>query len=251
MPAPAILHAQVVSVDAARGAVYVMLPSGQVPGSYPARVAHYGPADALRVKQAPLPQPGTWGLVAFPGGDTRNAVWLCSYYPSQVDARTHPTDPNVDYQAHYGGGYDLLDGAGSRTTEYPDGTTITVSPDGSPIAPTRHIVDSSETQQVVASAASDRLPTPAPPLHVVVKTAGGVTISVTPGQGVSIDLPAGQVVSLTQGGAAASDELVLASKLVSVFNAHTHPDAQGGSTGTPTAPMTAASVETQVVKVSG
>ena len=247
-----LVHAQVVSADADRGCVYVMLPSGAIPSAFPARMLHQGHADAVRIKQSPLPTKGTDGLVAILYGDTRNAIWMGSMITSGRDARTHPDDPDAEYTADHGGGYSLLNGDGQYTRMFPDGTTVSVTADGNPLVATRHTVDDTQTRQSVAYSATDRRPATPTPHHVVVKTASGVTITVPPAGSVTVDLPGGETFDLTQGGASASDALVLVSKFVSAFNAHVHiSEPPGAKTSAPVKQLQPSDVFSVIAKTSG
>jgi hypothetical protein len=245
------VHAQVVSVDADRGCVYVMLPSGEIPGSFPARMLHHGYADAVRINQAPLPVKGTDGIVLLLYGSTHNAVWMGSLNLQGQDARTHPTDPDAVYDAHHSGAYDLMDGDGNWTKSFPDGTSITVAATAAPLAATRHTVDQTQTRTSTPYTAAQRRPVAASARHIVVQTGGGTTVHITPAGGVSVNLPAGQTLEFTQAGAAAADALVLVSKFLTRFNAHTHQNSGGSGTGgPPTTTLAAADVKTAVVQVS-
>jgi hypothetical protein len=73
----------------------------------------------------------------------------------------------------------------------------------------------------------------------------GITVSVEASGSIAITLPGGGTFSIN----GTSDALALVSKLVSAFNAHTHPDPQGGSTGVPTSPWSASTVESSIAKV--
>ena len=77
MSTPWCALAQVTAQDPDNGALTVIFRSGQLPG-LPVKYGYQGPADALRISQPPLPGRGTWGLVAFPNGDIRNGIWICS-----------------------------------------------------------------------------------------------------------------------------------------------------------------------------
>ncbi len=77
-------------------------------------------------------------------------------------------------------------------------------------------------------------------------TVGNVTV-VIDGTNVDIQVPTGGTVSVNGD----TDALALVSKLVAAFNAHTHPDPQGGDTGTPTAQWDSTTVESALVKVGG
>lgn len=212
---PLLAHAQVISQDP-QGGVYVLLPSGQVPGASYARVIHYGPADGLRVTQKPLPPPGTWGLVAFPYGDSRNGIWIGSVYAAQVDARALPQDPNADYESHWSGAWSLMDGTGQYAKSFPDGTYLTVSSTAALPAVTRNIVNEQQVKTAIPYAASDRVTTPPSPFIVNLRTASGATIqidasgniNVTAGSGGTINFNASTSMTFTTPVANFSAQLV-------------------------------------------
>lgn len=122
-------------------------------------------------RQKPLPQIGSWGLVAF-DSDNRSAVWICAYTPSQNDALTTtqasghaPTDAHIDYQAHFSGDWWMLDGSGNYAHQYVDGSYFAVASGnlGSGLAlPTvyRHTVDGSNVQNTIPFTRGDRIPNP-------------------------------------------------------------------------------------------
>jgi hypothetical protein len=65
-----------------------------------------------------------------------------------------------------------------------------------------------------------------------------------------ITLNTDSIVQIELNGAPAADALALVSKLVSKFNAHTHPDPQGGTTGTPTSPWSASDIQSSVALIT-
>jgi len=91
-------------------------------------------------------------------------------------------------------------------------------------------------------------------LTIALVAGGTATLSQAAGGQINLDatgnveVQAAASVSFLQGGAAAEDGLALVSKLIAAFNAHTH--GTPPSTGTPTAPWTPATVESELVKVS-
>lgn len=60
----------------------------------------------------------------------------------------------------------------------------------------------------------------------------------------------GQHMQFTTGNGAASYTLVRTDLLVAAFNAHTHPDPQGGNTGTPTTPISDGTIQSIIAYVS-
>jgi phage baseplate assembly protein gpV len=246
----------------------------------------YDYADAVRVRQKPLPTIGSWGIVLFPYGDVRNGVWLGSYYPSQMDALTGSQasgqgalDPFLDYETSFSGFWWLRDGQGNYAAQWPDGSWLTIGEGTSGTTlPTvyRHTVVNNQ-QQVVPFTQAERVSNPPNAYNftwehksgttVAVDTSGNVTVSGAPGASLTFDfgtatltvnasgnitlaVPSAEHVDFTQGGGAASDFLVLVSKFISAFNAHTHPDPQGGSTGTPTTPLSSGDVNSTLIGIS-
>ncbi len=75
--------------------------------------------------------------------------------------------------------------------------------------------------------------------QVVLDNAGNVGLTAGPGGKVTFS-----------NGSAPNDALALVSKLVAAFNAHIHPDPQGGDTGVPTVQWTASTVESITTAVT-
>jgi len=268
---PQLTKAQVYSVDPNKRLLYVLLPSSQGLG-IPVEMGYEGPADALRLRQTPMPTKGTWGLVAFPHGDSRNGVWLRSIYTSKENA-VLPGDANADYDSHWSGAWSLMTGDGQVYKSFPDGTFITLADETTLPALTRNTVDQTQTQQAVPYPQTDRLASapPARPLHVhhssgtdllvdktgnttitiaagasVSVSCGGTTVTISPQGGITVVLASGQSTQFTNGGAA-SDMLTKATELVALFNAHTHAD---NGSGVPNQQITAAEIGSALVKVT-
>lgn len=85
---------------------------------------------------------------------------------------------------------------------------------------------------------------------IQVKNKAGATVTLDTSGNLGIMVPAGKTISLTDGGSA-GDAVPLVSLLTQAFNTHTHTGVQGGAgtTGTPTTPLTAAAIQSKVVKV--
>lgn len=81
-------------------------------------------------------------------------------------------------------------------------------------------------------------------------TANQGTLTVDQNGGIYGNAAPGQKVRLASGGSATTYTLVRTDLLVAAFNAHTHPDAQGGVTGTPTAPISDGTVQSIIANVS-
>lgn len=246
---PWITKAQVVSA-VPPDSVNVLLPSGQMPG-FPVKVMMNGPADALRVNQQPLPTPGTWGLVVFPAANQRNGVWLGSFYAQSVNAFTVPDDAHMKYISHWSGHYETLDKDGNSVTYHPDGTYVIVGSMNA-LPPTyRQTVAPDQTQQSTEFTPADRVSSKPSPYYITVAHASGASLEITPAGQINVTAAPGQTVNFSQEGNAVNDALVLVSKMVSAFNAHVHPDPESGNTGTPSTQLTAADIESAVVKTSG
>lgn len=268
-------------------------------------------ASALTAQQKPLPQIGSWGLVALVDADLRNAVWICAYLPSQQDALTTTmasgsaaTDPHIDYQAHFSGDWWMLDGSGNYSHQWVDGSALTIASGTALPKVYRHTVDASGTQQTIEFTRADRIAKPPTPNiynfkhvtgtvlqvdvsgSVTVSGSSGATLSVTFGKTLmtwdvsgnvtvsgaagatlvekfggttfsvdasgltSLVLPGSETFNISQGGSAA-DALVLVSKMVTKFNAHTHGGIQSGSSNssTPTSPIASGDIQSTIVKI--
>lgn len=259
--------------------------TGQGP-TVPVTVLH-DQADALRVRQRPLPVPGSWGLVAFPYGDVRNGVWLGAVYPSLIDALTttdasgaaaNGTDPYIDYMSHFSGYWFMRDGMGNAAEQYPDGSYMLAASGTTLPTVYRHIVEDNKQKQV-ALAQSDRIPSPPNPFNylfhhqtgtevsvdvsgnVVVSGSsvsgatltllfGGTSLSIDASGQVTLALPGSEMFNITQDGGSPSDALLLVSKFITAFNAHTHPDPQGGTTSPPSTPLAPSDVESTIIGIS-
>lgn len=274
---PLFSEAMVLSPDPKAPGLRVVLASGQVP-ALPVKVGHIGAADGVAVDHRPLPRPGTWGLCAFPGGDNRNGVWLCSLYLSQVDAYTSETDPNMDFQGHYSGAFEMLDGKGQWTKAFPDGTFIQVAATTTRPQLNRHIVDDTQTRQLVLFTDNQRIANPPAAYQTIISTPSGTSIHIDGAGNVTVTGATGASLTQTFGGstinisssgqmtltdasgtslafqdngtATLTGNLVVTGSVSDAngahgtlaafradYNAHTHPDPQGGNTGTTSIPV--------------
>lgn len=245
---PLISKAQVIS-QAPPNSVYIMLPSGQMPG-YPVQVLINGPADPLRVRQRELPAPGTWGMVAFHAGSPRNGVWLGSYYGQNNQAFSNTTDPAYEYDSHYSGFYTTLDSTGNKVISFPDGTNIVIGNITAPPTMYRQTVNPAQQQEAVPFTAAQRVPNAPNPFSITVNHPSGASLQITPSGAINVNAASGETVNFSQGGASVSDALVLVSKMINEFNNHVHPDPQGGDTGPPATQLTATDIESTVTKTS-
>jgi hypothetical protein len=161
MTVPFLSRGMVLSHDPDNDGIVVMLQSGQMP-VYTVKRIYHGLVDAYRINKPPLPTRGSWGLIAFPGGDVRNATWLGSYQPHKIDAITsEQDDPFADYQAHFSGHWSHLHGvSGYLATQFADGSFFVA---GSGISlPTmhRHVVGDQQKRERIEYPFSDRAPNP-------------------------------------------------------------------------------------------
>ena len=176
---PYFSKALVMSVDPHAHGVYVTLASGQQP-ALPLKVLQQD-ASSASVKHGVLPRPGTWGLVCFPGGDSRSGVWLGATYLAQQNAYTTETDPNVEYNLHPSGAFEWMDGNGQWAKEFPDGTFITCGTTGAKPTLNRHIVNPDQTQSFENLPDATRVPNPPSPFIFTISHPSGVTIEINAG----------------------------------------------------------------------
>lgn len=272
---PLISNARVLAVDPKNRQLVVALPSQQVVS---VRMAVHGPADGVRVSHAAMPGRFTEGIVVFPFGDNRNGVWLASIYAAQDDAYTTETDQFAEYNSHWSGYYDYLDGNGQSLVSFPDGTYLLVS--GSTAKPSfyRHIVDDQQNRQLEQFTDSQRVPNPPSARHTYLHHASGTFVDIDPSgnltvsgaSGAQIELKtnngyvlidnsgvvtvnsASGKVNLSVGGASDQYTLVRTDLLVSWLSSHTHSNGNNGSpTGTPIQTITNSTIQSNVPEVSG
>lgn len=194
---PPLAFGRVESYDPVNHQLIVRMPSMQEIG-VSVKMLQIGAADACRVQQEPLPIAGTWGLVAFPSGDSRAAIWLGAIFQSAVDALTTsdpPTnqDTQIKYMSHFSGAYSILDQAGNYYWRSPEGTEVTINVDNAPPVVRRHVLTAGigtpgtsapiGTQQRVLVPFTDAQrvnPVPADPYYVSVRHPTGSSITITP-----------------------------------------------------------------------
>lgn len=194
-----LTFAQVISVDAKNYKLKVMDSSGQAL-NVDVLVGVQGAADALRINQHELPIQGTWGLVAMPYGDDRNAVWICSIPVGPINAVScNPSnpDPYLRYLSHYSGYFETLDQDGNKAIYFPDGTSIVVGSSTS-VPPTyRNSIDGT-TKTVVQTNPLDRITTAPSPFNINVAHPSGTSLLVDPSGNTTVTIGSGaeyQVVS--------------------------------------------------------
>lgn len=224
--------------------VNVMLKSGESP-MLPVMVGTHGPNDALRVNAPELPGRGTWGLIAFPHGDSRNGVWICSYNTNSLDAFTGAAgDTAVRYRSHLSGHWDMVDQNGNTAEQWPDGSSLVVGNGGTLPSTFRHTVDSSGKRQRTALTHAQRVPKPPGPLPRVFTHASGATVTITAAGVVSELSAAGQLINV----GAVGDTLrkLIDERLVAAFNSHQHQSTgnAGSITSTPIVQLVTANVAT-------
>lgn len=253
--------------------------SGQALG-WPVRMLTHNSADGLRINQKPLPGIGTWGVIGFPHGDERNAVWMGSFHPSALDAITTQNDaldPFIDYESHFSGFWKMLDGAGNFSMQFPDGSAMIVGAGTDLPELFRHTVDASGAQVQIPFTHAERVPNKPTPFNFQLTTAKGTVFGVDPDGNVTVTGATGAGCTLSFGGASlnisstgvvtlntesvfnielagagATDALALVSKLVTWLAAHTHGGVTPGSgaSGQPVQPITAATIQSVVAKIS-
>ena len=206
MPIPFLARGMVMSHDPDNDGMIVMLSSGSIPAFIVKRIYH-GAVDAYRIDKPPLPVRGSWGLVAFPGGDIRNATWLGAYQPHQIDAITsEQADPFADYQSHFSGHWSLLHGlSGYISTQFADGSYFVAS-SGNNLATTyHHIVDDQQKRQRKELAFSDRNPTPQPTFAYTFSQSGtNFSGNLSPSGSLNVTWNQGQTLTLQQSGTGVS-----------------------------------------------
>lgn len=181
---PAVSFARVVAIDVDSHGLWVMLPSSQVIG-YPIKTLINGPADAFRVRQHPLPVPGTWGVIATPNQDLRASIWLGSVYNTTSDAITSH-DPPIDldaemnYEAHISGHFELLDGAGNSYVQYADGSNTRSSSDNAIPYTFRHIRTPNGLRQQLQYIPADRNPVQPNPFYASFNHSSGSSLEIDP-----------------------------------------------------------------------
>ncbi len=199
MSFPTISTAQVIDVDAARGYVYISLPSTQVVGLR-ARMLYHGPADGLRIKQSAMPTVGTMGVVVFPYGESRNGIWMGSILHTMLDARTGDTDPYTEYESHWSGAFEHMDGFGNYHKYFPDGTYMSFAESTALPAVTRHTVDANQKQIQTAYAASERTASAVAARPVLLNHASGTQVSIDAAGDVNVTVAAGKTATIAANG---------------------------------------------------
>jgi hypothetical protein len=196
---PLLSHGQVFDVDPTSGTISVIFNNLEAPGLKVKLL--YDTADGLRIHQRAMPTLGTWVLIACPYGDTKNAMCLGSYFPSQIDARTTDTDPYMEYRSHWSGAFDSLDGNGNSFRYFPDGTYEAFASTTSLPALTRHTVSASQVQQATAFPASERVASAVAARPYLLSHASGTTVSISAAGAVETSVAAGQTFTATANGA--------------------------------------------------
>jgi hypothetical protein len=202
---PALAIARVTAHDPPRRVQVVFGSTGQQPSFTVQMGLDYG--NALSVRQKPLPGIGSWGLVAFPRGDYRNGIWLCTYMPNLMDAMTYAgqaTDPFIDMEAHFSGYWRQLDGKGQEAKQWPDGSFFNAASGGGSILtlPTvyRHIVDNNQ-QKRVPYTRQDRIPNPPSPFGFAFVHQTGTLATIGPSGNALVSGAAGKTITLVANGA--------------------------------------------------
>jgi hypothetical protein len=228
--------------------VYVLHPSIQATGIL-VRPLLNGSADALRVSQKALPTEGTWGVVLWPYGDSRNGVWLGSLYTQGNDALL-PTSADVDYEAHPSGAYTLLDQNGNFTFSFPDGSALQVGATGGAPELTRHVVNAAQFQVPIAYPNTTRAAAAPTPFPAQYTSASGTSLTIDVAGNVDIKLNPGAKLNITDGGSP-SLLLSLVEPLVTWLLNHTHGGVQtgGGASGVPSQALTDADIASTLIGI--
>jgi hypothetical protein len=239
MAMPLLTVGHVIAQAADGHGVHVMLKSGESP-LLPVQVGTHGPNDGLRVNQMELPGRGTWGLIAFPHGDSRNGLWICSYNCNSLDAfASGPADTAMRYRSHFSGHWDLLDNSGNTAEVWPDGSSLVVGNGG--VVPTvhRHTVDATGARQRTVLTAAQRVAVTPAPMPRVYTHASGATMTVSTTGAVTEMSAAGQTIGV----GAMGDTLfrLIDERLAAFFDAHVHSDSGAGP---PTVAMNLATLAT-------
>lgn len=203
---PLIGIARVTAHDPPRRVQVVFGSTGQQPSFTVQMGLDYG--DTLRVRQKPLPSLGSWGVIAFPRGDYRNGVWLCTYLQSQMDALTYAgqkTDPFIDMEAHYSGYWRQLDGKGQESKQWPDGSFFNASSGAGAAVLTlptvyRHIVENN-VQKRVPYTRQDRIPNPPGAFGFAFVHQTGTLATIGPSGNALVSGAAGKTITLQANGA--------------------------------------------------
>jgi phage baseplate assembly protein gpV len=235
---------QVIGRSTSPWGVYVLQPSIQATGVL-VQMGVTGSADALRVNQPPLPTEGTWGLVAWPYGDSRNGVWVCSVY-TQGNTAIDTSNPDVSYNAYPSGVWTHIDQSGNTTLSLPDGSYVTFGNSGVKPELTRQTVNAQQEITTIPYPDSTRQASTPNPLPMTINLASGTSIKFDTSGNMDVNLASGATMNITQGGSA-TDFLALVSKLVTAFNNHYHRDES--SSDTPAVQWTAETVNSVLVDI--
>ena len=167
----------------------------------PVDVALHGHNDGLRGHWPPLPAVGTHGRVSFTRGDLRNARWEGAHRANLTDSCSHTAaDPNLDYTAHFDGGWSWHGGDGTVAEVFADGSSWLLG--GSMPVPTRNTLSSGQARQAVPFLAAQRVPNPPAPLPFSFTHSTGVKVSISASGAVVVSGLSGQPVALYGGGCA-------------------------------------------------
>lgn len=283
---PLIAQAWVTGYDSQNHRLKVLLADGQVV-PYSVQVIINGPADPFAVNQVELPRRGTKGIVLFPNRDIRSGVWLGAYNPNLNNAICSPPQtPFENLFSHWNGAYEYMDQTGNYTKWFTDGTYLQVAQ--STTLPTLHRNVYNGSNAGTGAGTRQTYPTSARIVHqpspfnvylshptgttllvdtsgnVNVTSSGSITASAANGKtitvqanGTSFQIDAtGNILMNLAGGKTvqvngAGDSLALVSALTAWLSGHTHTSSSPGNpTSTPIQPITAATIQSSLVKVA-
>lgn len=150
--------------------------------------------------------------------------------------KTPPAHPNQYQFTHASGTKFNVDTSGTVTVSGSSGAALNII-----FGKTMLTIDVSGNYTVSGAAGA-----------VLTEKFGGTTMTIDASGQAKFDLASGKNFTLTQAAAAASDALVLVSKMITKFNSHTHSAIQSGSSnsGTPTTNLSASDIQSAVVKIN-
>jgi len=272
---PLLMEARVVNVDVANRRLIVDIPSAQIVG-LGVKMAVHGPADGYRVSHSAMPGRGTYGLVAFPANDPRSGIWISAHYPALNTALTTNTDQFAEYNSHWSGAYEFLQGDGQWTKSFPDGTFIQVAVATAKPNMFRQTVDENQVQQLTKLTDQDRVPSTPQPRQFIINhatgttvvidangnttvtgvkgtaitfTVNGATVTIDKNGAIDMNTASGQAVNVSAGGGATQFTLVRTDEMVAKFNAHTH-HSGATQTTTPDVHLVATDIQSAMFNVS-
>jgi hypothetical protein len=202
MPVPPLTTGTCITQVPQRHSLNVLV-DGPLAGGIPGEVAvaTHGPRDGQRGSFGPLPTPGTRGLIAFPRGDLRNGVWVCSLPGPLLDTNhgSPGAGSNASHTALPSGAWRYDAEGGQSAVVYPDGTQVLVGYATPPVI-TRHTLGGNQEQLTVPFGQGQRVKAAPAPFGARVIAAGGATASLNPDGSVLVSSVGGATVLLNTDG---------------------------------------------------